>query len=229
MAAPGLAEELLILGAWASSQAADILKVVGGGEGALARFVSARHRNRKRAALLYAEVLYNLALLTGAQRLRPPRLLASRRIWDAVIQNPDYLSGILAPLELAALAGAYMHLETVDRLLSDEPLTLLHPRLKGEDQVAIEGLTKVFREAELVLRRRAFDRGTQKRLAASTSLKALHEIPTKQPLLHRVQGGAASMPSSYLFIFAGSLYVAAVVGHIRESLRRVATASDGRR
>ena len=222
---PGISPEVLGLGLSGPSAAVvnDVLRAVGGGEGAIQRFLSSRMRSRKRAALLYAEILYNLASLNNVQKMTPPQLLVSRTIWTAVVRNPDYFAGILNPIEIAALAGPYLHLETLDRLLRQEPVSLMWPRLKGLDQTAIEAVAEQFREAEKLVRKRAFSPKVRKRLDRSETLQGLHEVPDRQGRWMRVHGAAASLPLSYWLGGAIAVLLAGVLGDMRNSLRALAS------
>jgi hypothetical protein len=91
---------------------------------------------RNSLTALYFEVVYNLAALNEGQRLSPPGLFTTRRVWlDGAVLAPPGL--LLKPSEVALIAWPYIELDTYERLFKQPYSQLVAIRLQGLDQTLL--------------------------------------------------------------------------------------------
>jgi hypothetical protein len=173
-----------------------LMEAVGGAGKALERRSKGSPAQRI-ARFVYWETVYNSLMVDLSRGLMPPRVVATRHEWDQP-GRAGALAELLVAHEAATVAAPYLELDSYNQLLGNT-IGNIGVRFRGEDRVVIGRLAGLFRDSEMVLRRRLFTADQQKRLGEAITANRPAE-PKPLSFLDRITNAAFSVPIWVMFI-----------------------------
>lgn len=177
---------------------------------------SSRRDAQAAARLIYLEIAYNLSILrTLGTNTTPIPLLVVDTLWK---QHSGKLVTVMHEREIAHIAFAYVQVESYRWFFSQPWYYLAVNRLRGDDVMLIDRLSKAFVEAEAALRPKVW---TGERLTALGEAMRVHtETISRQALSLRVAAAFRQVPVPFLAAVAVVLFVLNQGLKVWDSIRR---------
>jgi len=197
--------------------------VIGAAIGALALLLvqgwelwSTRRDAQAAARLIYLEIAYNLSILrTLGTTTTPIPLLVVDSLWR---QHSGKLVTVMHEREIAHVAFAYVQVESYRWFFSQPWYYLAVNRLRGDDVMQIDRLSKAFVEAEAALRPKVW---TGKRLTALGEAMRVHaEAITRPSLSLRAAAAFRQVPVPFLAAVALILFLLNQALKVWDALRK---------
>jgi len=197
--------------------------VIGAAIGALALLLvqgwelwSTRRDAQAAARLIYLEIAYNLSILrTLGTTTTPIPLLVVDSLWR---QHSGKLVTVMHEREIAHVAFAYVQVESYRWFFSQPWYYLAVNRLRGDDVMQIDRLSKAFVEAEAALRPKVW---TGKRLTALGEAMRVHaEAITRPSLSLRAAAAFRQVPVPFLAAVALILFLLNQALEVWDALRK---------
>lgn len=139
---------------------------------------SSRREARAAARLIYLEIAYNLSILRAiGTSTTPAPLLVVDLLWK---EHSGKLVTVMHEREIGHVAFAYVQIESYRWFFSQPWYFLAVNRLRGDDVVLIDRLSKAFVEAEAALRPKVW---TAERVTALREAMRVHAETISRPAL----------------------------------------------
>jgi hypothetical protein len=151
---------------------------------------------RSNLRLLYSEIIQNLAGLVGGGGAHPPQLVVQEAVYAGLLSGGRLGMLGLRDEEVGCVMRAYGAIAVGRVVFSQDWLALAGIRARGNDYRVLELLAQGFRDAEAIVRPRAWTSSQRCALEAALDASGLRRRVVLPSIRHLLGNALASVPGA---------------------------------